>query len=35
VMHNLEILAINMRARPDIKFLRTQVLNRTRDFLQH
>jgi hypothetical protein len=24
-----------MRARPDIKFLRTQVLNRTRDFLQH
>jgi hypothetical protein len=35
VMHNLEILAKNMRARPDIKFLRTQVLNRTRDFLQH
>ena len=34
VMHNLEILAKNMRARPDIKFLRTQVLNRTRDFLQ-
>ena len=35
VMHNLEILAKNMRARPDIKFLRTQVLNRTRDFWQH
>jgi hypothetical protein len=24
-----------MRGRPDIKYLRTQVFNRTKDFLQH
>ena len=35
VMHNLEILANDMRSRPELKFLRSQVLNRTRDFLQH
>jgi chromosomal replication initiation ATPase DnaA len=35
VMHNLEILANDMRSRPELKFLRAQVFNRTKDFLQH
>ena len=35
VMHNLEILANDMRSRPELKFLRSQVFNRTKDFLQH
>jgi len=35
VMHNLEILANDMRSRPELKFLRSQVFHRTKDFLQH
>jgi chromosomal replication initiation ATPase DnaA len=35
VMHNLEILANDMRSRPELKVLRSQVFNRTKDFLQH
>ena len=35
VMHNIEILANDMRQRPELKYLRSQVFNKVKEFLQH
>ena len=35
VMHNLEILANDMKQRPELKYLRSQVFNKVKEFLQH